>query len=230
MDSIDDRVPYTLIHDSPRISRQKDSFRLFAILQRFLKPTASDDPTGFVSFLRRQGAFVSQKTVLDYCRVKTGRNEGQYFSDENFSAALRHCRWQVYLGAMADVTALAEAWLRPHVADRAGLLAERLAQRHAVILGDETPPSGEEGAVEAAIAALPAHLSRLQMAAPYSAHRLPLLAEAPLLATLPIHPDQRRGEEVAITGALRFHIVSTQQEMERGFKPEPLARKLVEAR
>lgn len=228
MDSIEDRAQDTLIHDSPRISRQKDPFRLFAILQRFLKPTGSNDPTDFVSFLRRQGAFVAQKTVLDYCRVKTGRNEGLYFNDENFKAALRHCRWQVYLGAMADVTALAEAWLRPHVAERAGRLAERLAERHAAILGEEVPPNEEAGAVAAAIAALPAHLSRLQMAAPYSAHRLPLLAEAPLLATLPIHPDQRRGEEVAITGALRFHMVSTQQEMERGFKPEPLALKLVE--
>lgn len=197
------------------------------MLQRFLTPMRSDDPAEFVSFLRRQGAFVAQKTVLDYCRVKTGRNERQYFNNESFSAALRHCRWQVYLGAMADVTALAEAWLRPHVAQRAGRLAERLAERHAAILGEDSPPSEEAGALEAAIAAFPAHLARLQMAAPHSAHRLPLLAEAPLLATLPIHPDQRRGEEAAITGALRFHIVSTQQDMERGFKPEALALKLV---
>lgn len=129
---------------------------------------------------------------------------------------------------MGDVTALAEAWLRPHVADRTARLAERLADRHAAILSSEAAPSEEAEAVKAAIAELPAHLSRLQMAAPYPAHKLPLMAEGPLLATLPIHPDQRRGEQPAITGALRFHIVSTQQEMERKFNPERLAENLLE--
>jgi hypothetical protein len=46
---------------------------------------------------------------------------------------------------------------------------------------------------------------------------------APLLATLPIHPDQRIGETPSIRGALRFHIVTTQQEMERGFDAPALA-------
>jgi hypothetical protein len=66
----------------------------------------------------------------------------------------------------------------------------------------------------------------LQEAPPRPADRLPLLAEAPLLATLPIHPDQRKGETPSIRGALRFHVVSTQQEMERGFDAPALARRL----
>jgi hypothetical protein len=38
-----------------------------------------------------------------------------------------------------------------------------------------------------------------------------------LFATLPIHPDQRPGEEPSIRGALRFHIVSAHQDYERRF-------------
>jgi hypothetical protein len=49
------------------------------------------------------------------------------------------------------------------------------------------------------------------------------LAEAPLFATLPIHPDQRKGEAPSIRGALRFHMLSTQQEMERAFDPDALS-------
>ena len=66
-------------------------------------------------------------------------------------------------------------------------------------------------------------LARLQLAAPRDARTLPLLAEAPLFATLPIHPDQRKGEGPSIRGALRFHMLSTQQEMERGFDPAGLS-------
>jgi hypothetical protein len=200
---------------------------LFAAIQRFLNPSRSVEPADFSAFLQRQGAFVAQKTVIDYCRVKTGRSERHFFSEADFNAALRHCRWQVYLGTMADVTALAEAWLRPHVADRPSLLADRLADLHHAILRAESPPEEEADSVAAALAALPSYLAKLQLAAPYSAHRLPLLAREPLLATLPIHPEQRKGEEVAILGALRFHIVSTQQEMERAFEPVQLAGNLV---
>jgi hypothetical protein len=67
------------------------------------------------------------------------------------------------------------------------------------------------------------------MAAPQPANLLPLLAEAPLFATLPIHPDQRKGERPAIRGALRFHLVSTQQEMERRFDRAGLTAALLAA-
>ena len=203
------------------------SFPLIDAVRRLLRPTRSSEPADFEVFIRRQGAFVAQKTVLDYCRVKLGRSEKAYFENQDFVAALRHCRWQVYLGAMADVTALAEAWLRPHVADQRSLLAEGLSLLHATILSSENPPSEESPSLTAAIAALPGHLAGLQLAAPFGAHKLPLQAEAPLLATLPIHPEQRIGEAPAIRGALRFHIVSTQQEMERNFDAKPLAHNLI---
>ncbi|MCX7374591.1 MAG: hypothetical protein NTW56_19525 [Alphaproteobacteria bacterium] len=66
-------------------------------------------------------------------------------------------------------------------------------------------------------------LAEAQRSPPPMANHLPLMAEAPLLATIPIHAEQRVGETVAIKGALRFHIVSTQQEMERGFDGPKLA-------
>jgi hypothetical protein len=90
-------------------------------------------------------------------------------------------------------------------------------------MATDTPPEDEQQAFEASLIALPGHLARLQLAAPRDARTLPLLAEAPLFATLPIHPDQRKDEGPAIRGALRFHILSTQQEMERGFDPAGLS-------
>jgi len=180
-------------------------------------------------FLQRQAAFVAQKTVIDYCRVKSGRHEREVFANEDFRAALRHCRWQVYLGALADVGALAEGWLRPHARGREGALAEALAALLGAALDDDPPPPEEADAAERARLGFAAHLAGLQQDAPRPANRLALLSDAPLLATLPIHPDQRPGETPAIRGALRFHIVSTQQEMERRFDPARLAVALLPA-
>lgn len=195
-------------------------------LRRLLGRPRSHEPADFAEFLHRQGAFVAQKTVLDYCRVKVGRNEKAFFGNPDFMAALNHCRWQVFLTAQSDIVALAEAWLRPFCAGQEQSLLESLVTLHQGFMAEEEPPEAEREAFAASLAALPGHLAGLQLAAPHNARTLPLLAEAPLFATLPIHPDQRKGEGPAIRGALRFHMVSAQQEMERGFDAAGLSARL----
>ena len=109
--------------------------------------------------------------------------------------------------------------LRPTVPGRERTLADMLAQWQQATLAAQDIPAAEQADAAAAALALPGRLAALQLEAPKSADRLPLQAEARLFATLPIHPEQRRGEAPAIRGALRFHIVAAQQEMERGFEP-----------
>ena len=159
--------------------------------------------------------------------MKSGRHERQVFADPDFQAALSHCRWQVYLGSLADMGALAEAWLRPHVPGREAALAQALAALHANALAIEPAPPEEAESARLAADAFPRHLEALQREPPVPAHKMPLLADAPLLATIPIHPDQRVGETPAIRGALRFHVVSTQQDMERRFDPHQIAQHLI---
>ena len=56
-------------------------------LRQLLGRQPSQEPGAFGAFLHRQGAFVAQKTVLDYCRVKIGRNEKDFFGNADFMAA-----------------------------------------------------------------------------------------------------------------------------------------------
>ncbi|MCZ8150380.1 MAG: hypothetical protein O9325_21300, partial [Roseomonas sp.] len=58
-------------------------------LSRLFRTARSGEPGDFRAFLDRQAAFVAQKTVLDYCRVKSGRRERMMFADPDFQAALR---------------------------------------------------------------------------------------------------------------------------------------------
>jgi hypothetical protein len=199
-------------------------------LSRLLGRQRALTPEALRSFLSRQAAFVAQKSVIDYCRVKAGRKEQEFFADPGFSAALSHCRWQTYAGSVQDVVAMAESWLRPCVPGREAALAAALARLGAEIFAAAEPPPTEAASIAASAAALPLHLQRMQEAPPKAANKLPLLAQAPLLATLPIHPDQRIGETPSITGALRFHMVSAQQEMERAFDRQGLAAALTTGR
>jgi hypothetical protein len=192
-----------------------------------LRSRKSVNPDALGTFLQRQAAFVAQKTVMDYCRVKAGRQEKQLFNDADFQRALRHCRWTVYFAALADVFALAEAWLRPHAAGRDDALSAAIIALHAAALAVEPPPPEEAEGAAQSLRAFPGQLAARQQAPPMPSNTVPLLAEAPLFATMPIHPDQRVGEAPSIRGALRFHIVSTEQEMERIFDPAGLAAALV---
>jgi len=196
---------------------------------RFLGRPLAAEPSALSRFLGRQAAYVTQKTVVDYCRVKAGRGEAELFGDRDFMAALRHCRWQVFFASVADVSAMAEAWLRPHAEGREAALAGAVAALGCAVLDAEEVPPEEHAARDAARDGLAAHLAALLLAPPVPADRMPLTAEAPLFATLPVHPDQRRGESEAIRGALRFQIVTTQQELERGFDAPRLAARLVAA-
>ncbi len=136
--------------------------------------------------------------------MKAGRSEQTLFADPDFQAALQHCRWQVYLSSLSDLAALADAWLRPLAcAEKEAALAAGLVRLHAAILAETPPPAEEAGAAAAMAEALPGHLAGLRLQPPMPANLLPLLAEAPLFATLPIHPDQRKGEAPSIRGALR---------------------------
>lgn len=183
-------------------------------------------PAALETFLGDQAAFVAQKTVLDYCRVKMGRNDARYFADPDFKAALEHCRWQVFFAAAADVALLAEAVLRPLAAGREAALGAALAGMHAAVLARSPPPPEEEADAAGALAAFGHQLRAWQDAAPLEPNRMPLLAEPVLFATLPIHADQRVGEALAIRGALRFHVVSAEQEMRRRFDLPALAQNL----
>jgi hypothetical protein len=195
-------------------------------LRRLFGGASSDDPALFGRFLGRQAVYIAQKTVTDYCRVKAGAAESELFANADFRAAMRHCRWQVFFAAVSDVAAVAESWLRPHAGARAERVADAIASLAQAALESEPPPEEERSAALAAREAIPRRLASLLAAPPRPANLLPLAAEAPLFATLPVHPEQRVGEDAAIRGALRFHIVATQEEMERRFDAPRLAARL----
>ncbi|MBY0336285.1 MAG: hypothetical protein K2X11_06705, partial [Acetobacteraceae bacterium] len=100
-------------------------------LGRLFRRAPRDEPALLGQFLHAQSAFVAQKTVLDYCRVKAGRHEKRLFGDADFQAALLHCRWEVFLAALSDVTAVLFHHLRAAAAGREAALAAALARLHA---------------------------------------------------------------------------------------------------
>lgn len=205
-------------------------------LQRVLRPgwlgpgagaAGRADPALFRAFLGSRAAFIAQKTILDYCGVKFGVRWQAVQADPGFAAALGHCRWAVFWPAAADLTLAAGRWLLPHAAS-AHDLAEALAAEGEAALA-ASGWTGDPAALADAQASLRARLARLPDEPPAGPASMALDAAGPLMETIPIHPDQRRGERAAILGGLRMNLVAVCQDMERLFDAAPLAAALLAA-
>lgn len=179
------------------------------------------DPAAFAAYLGTRAAFVAQKTVLDYCAVKFGRHWEKAQADPAFAEALAACRWAVFWPAGGDLFVAGATWVQPHAAHPARLL-DRLATLVPQALDAAGAPPARPDRADAE------RQIRLRLAAlatepaPRMA-TMKLAAAAPLLATLPVHPDQRVGEEPAIVGGLRMNFLAMVQDLERAFDPVPLA-------
>lgn len=195
---------------------------VFQALASLLRRNKSADAMAFGRFLGQRGAYLAQKTVLDYCAVKLGVNWHSALHDPAFTVPLAACRWRVYIAAQGDVAAMAEAWLRPHAAEPRRVAAA-IAALAAEAIATVGVPEEFRAEAEAAAEAIGPRLARAQLGPPHPSTDLPLASAPVLLETLPIHPDLRKGENVSILGALRMHLVSAEQDLARQFEPAGLA-------
>jgi hypothetical protein len=165
-------------------------------------------------FLAAQTAYVSQRTVLEYCRARTGLNWDKLFQEDPFLQSFDVCRWNAY------------AVLLPEIADLALIQMRRV--------GTVNPESFLPGLIEAARAALfrhpvPAHLSSWSdasaeierhlalalLAAPRPVHLMGFEASDVIFEILPIHADLRPEDREMFRNSLRFALCRVFEEMTR---------------
>ncbi len=59
-------------------------------------------------FLKEQSAFVSQKTVVEYCRIKAGVRWQKFFKERAFLEALERSRWISMRAVLCDLTVIVD--------------------------------------------------------------------------------------------------------------------------
>ena len=70
-------------------------------------------------FVAAQTAYVAQRSVIEYCRARTGLNWGKLALERQFLDRLEVCRWEAYAIVLAEVAELALIRLRrDRAADR----------------------------------------------------------------------------------------------------------------
>jgi hypothetical protein len=176
-------------------------------------------------FLAAQTAYVSQRTVLEYCRARTGLNWDKLYREQAFVDSLEVCRWEAYAEVLAEVAELALIVLRrqspadPHV-----YLPGIAAAAGAALLRHPVP--GHRTSWDAASAAIEQHLAQSLLATPRAVHLAGFGAADAIFARLPIHPDLRPEDREMFRNSVRFALCRVFDEMTRRLDVPALAQAL----
>jgi hypothetical protein len=169
-----------------------------------LRPQPIRTADALEEFLKQQSAFVSQKTVVEYCRIKAGVRWQKLFREADFKAALETSRWISMRAVLCDLTVIVEGYLREASRPREMALAEALGDMVARILaGYERDPAWQLSNREI-VAELRRRLARAQMAAPLAPDRIARTAGAFIFDALPVHSDLRAHDREVIVNNVRF--------------------------
>jgi hypothetical protein len=186
-------------------------------------PVATLD--GLADFLAAQTAYVSQRTVLEYCRARTGLNWDKLYREQAFVDSLEVCRWEAYAEVLAEVAELALILLRRQgPADPQVYLPGMAAAVGAALRRHPVP--GHRTSWDGASAAIEQHLAQSLLAAPRAVHLAGFGGADAIFAHLPIHPDLRREDREMFRNSVRFALCRVFDEMTRRLDVAALAQSL----
>ena len=186
-------------------------------LRRLLIGRRSPPVTGagdLVQLLAEQTAYVTQRTVIEYCRARSGLNWDKLFAEPLFVERLEVCRWDGYAIVLAEVAELVLIRLRRDgTADPEDYLpglvrAAQAALRRHPVPAHRASWSDAEGAIER-------HLARALLAAPRPVHLVGFQSADAVFELLPIHEGLRRQDQEMFQNSLRFAICGVFEEISR---------------
>jgi hypothetical protein len=205
--------------------------KAISALRRLLarrRPPLVADIGELADFLAAHTAYVAQRTVIEYCRARTGVNWDKLLDEPAFLERLEACRWDAYAIVLGEIAELALIRLRRGgAAAPAGYLPGLVEAARAALLRHPVPR--HRTSWTPAVEAIERHLAQTLLAAPRPVH---LLGRAPAVAVfdrLPIHADLRTQDREMFENSVRFAICRAFDATGRAFDVSALEAALLDA-
>jgi hypothetical protein len=167
------------------------------------------DRSGLADFLSSRAAFLSQKCVTEFCRVRAGVYWEKLFREAQFQDALLRSCWMAHAPALAMLTEMVEGVLRriaPSSAEtdiREALVSVATEVRNGLILPAQVDREAWDG--QAGLVA--DQLARAALAAPRPVRELADPLARQVFEALPIHPRLLTNDFDYIFNNLRMNIL-----------------------
>lgn len=193
------------------------------LLQRtkdFFFPPPVSDLAALEEFVGSEAAYLAQKTVIGYCRVKTMLDYDKLMSEPAFRDGQEACRWEAYASTLGDTLIVVEGYLRPTDPAMRPRVAAALARLYPALLDRHLPP--HRTTWDDAKTAFAERFALTCQAAP-AAPDLVIEGSARLIHDqVPIHPRLKREDLEVILGDLRLHMLALHAMVLKRFSIEAL--------
>lgn len=186
----------------------------------FFFPPSVTTPAELQAFVAGEAAYLAQKTVIGYCRVKTMLDYAKLLTEPAFRDQQELCRWEAYASTLADTLILVEGWLRPADAEARRRLADSLAALYASILNEHVPAHRQDWSDS--IAAFDSRFAEARATVPLPPEQLVTGSAKLILQLVPIADRLKRNDLEVVRGDLRLHILAAHAAMLKRFRRDAL--------
>lgn len=189
--------------------------RLTELLARpFRRPDPIADRAALKAFMEARAAFIAQKGIIEFCRVRAGVYWQKLFTEDEFRTALNYSCWVAFAPALALVSEMVEGALR----GAAGAARPRIAAEVEVLAREVylsfPPPDGMDDAQWAARFAIVSE--RLADAAGRPAQpvrAMPRGLADLIFEALPIHPSIVKNDADYIHNNIRMNLLRAHDDL-----------------
>lgn len=189
-------------------------------IKEFFFPPSVSTPEELRAFVAGEAAYLAQKTVVGYCRVKTMLDYEKLLTEPAFRDQQELSRWEAYASTLGDILIVAEAWLRPAESETRRRLADSLAALYTTILNEYVP--GHRQDWTDSIAAFDSRFALARTGEPRPPEQI-VTGSAKLIHELvPIADRLKRNDLEIIRGDLRLHMLAAHASMLKRFRRDAL--------
>ncbi|RWK55418.1 hypothetical protein [Mesorhizobium sp.] len=179
------------------------------LLPEFLrKPQPIGSVGELADFMDSRAAFLAQKSIVEFCRVRAGVYWQKLFSEKEFQAALNHSRWRAYPACYAIVAEMVEGALREPAGMRQRGLPAALEKVALASFSKYAVPEGSPNTFwEDAAELTRQHLAATQIGPPRPVREIPEPLARTVFEMVPIHPNLLTNDYDYIFNFLRMNLL-----------------------
>jgi hypothetical protein len=194
----------------------------------FRKAAPILDAASLGDFMGSRAAFLAQKCVVEFCRVRSGVYWQKLFSEKEFQAELAKSRWLSYPPAYAMVAEMAEGALRPAAGIRQRKLPGVLTNLAKQTFARYKVPDGTADDFWAGAAELvEARLAATQAGPPRPVRNIPDPTARLVFDALPMHKDIVTNDYDYIFNNLRMNLLRAHEDFLQAGNFEAIAEDLL---
>jgi hypothetical protein len=164
------------------------------------------------AFIDAQAAFVAQKCVTEFCRVRAGVQWTKLFEEHEFRSALERSRWQSFAATLAQVSEMVEGAIRRATGE------EGLGRTIEGITRDIIEEHGRESGAPLSFTTNAAKLVAMSLeraaarAEPQAVRHIPEATFHEVFNSLPLLAIARGQDEDYVLNNLRMNLVAAHEE------------------